>query len=89
MSEPTNRAIIYTLGKTHQIYFNLTDGEAERRWFELCAGKTPAEKAYEKKMGWTATRGEVEFTDELMIWGNPGGELNEMINMVLSGKVDL
>lgn len=28
----SNRAIIYTVGQTYMIYFNLTDEEAERRW---------------------------------------------------------
>lgn len=80
----SNRAIIYTVGQTYMIYFNLTDEEAERRWQEARSERSALEVAYEVSHNLTPKRDVVEFTDELMIWGNAGNELQEMSQVLLS-----
>lgn len=70
------RIITYTVGNSHQLYFNLTDEEAERRWNEQRSNRSLLEAMHEEKMGWTVCRSVIEdITDELFIWGNAGEEI--------------
>lgn len=84
-----NVAIIYTVGRTYSIYLNLSDEEADRRWDKVRSGRNRMEIAYEEKMGYEVRRERIEFEDELMIWGDVGKEVNEMLSMMLSGGLKL
>jgi len=77
-----NRAIIYTVGDTHQIFLNLSDEEADRRWNKYRDDRNQFEIALEEKKGLEPHRSVVEFEDELLIWGNVVGEVNDMVAMM-------
>lgn len=83
------RVITYSVGNSHQLYFNLTDEEAERRWNEQRANRSLLEDMHEKKMGWTVQRSVHEdITDEFFIWGNMGEEINAITQDFLTLMAD-
>lgn len=73
-----HRAIIYTVGRTHSIYLDLSDEEAERRWQKARSERNTMEIAYEEAHEYNVERGVVEFDDEFMIWGDMGQEINSI-----------
>lgn len=78
-----NRAIIYTVGGTHQIFFNLSDEEAEKRWQRYREDMNQFEIELEAKKGLKPSREIVEFEDELLIWGNVNRDIMEMLALVM------
>lgn len=83
------RVIIYSVGPSHQLYFNLTDEEAESRWREQRANRSLLEDMHEKKMGWTVQRSvEENIKDEFFIWGNAGDEINAITQDLFSLMAD-
>lgn len=79
-----HRAIIYSVGHTHNIYLDLTDEEAERRWKEVRENRTQTEVAYEEASEHKVERGVVEFDDEFQIWGDAGLEMNSIANALMA-----
>ena len=83
------RVIIYSVGQSHQLYFNLTDEEAECRWNEQRANRSLLEDMHEKKMGWTVQRNVYEdIKDEFFIWADAGTELNAITQDLFSLMAD-
>lgn len=83
------RIIIYSVGTSHQLYFNLTDEEAERRWNDQRANRSMLEDMHEKKMGWTVQREVLDdIKDELFIWGNMGDEVQAITQDLFSLMAD-
>lgn len=74
------RIVIYSVGNSHQLYFNLSDEEAERRWNAQRSNVTELELAHEQKMGWKVVRSvEENIDDQLFIWGDAGAEINSIV----------
>lgn len=76
-------AIIYSVGETHRLYINVTPEEAARRWELAREGMNEYELALEEKRGHKVVRNEIQFTDEIEIWGNMAGDFKEITDMLM------